>query len=60
MKLKPGQYVRHAKYGWGTIMETRRDQTEVFFQTVGIKKFAASLANFNVVEDRNPKRKPSA
>ena len=57
MKLKAGQYVRHPKYGWGSILECNRDQTMVYFHTVGIIKFATSLATFVVVQDGAPKKK---
>jgi hypothetical protein len=49
MKLKPGQYVRHSQYGWGTILERDGGQTMVYFLTVGVKKFATSLTTFAVV-----------
>ncbi|MGH9395823.1 MAG: hypothetical protein ACRD18_03090 [Terriglobia bacterium] len=58
MKLKTGQFVRHTKYGWGTILENTRDQTEVYFQTVGIKKFVTSVTTFAFVQDQAPKKKP--
>ncbi len=50
MRLKSGQYVRHSKYGWGTILEGDGRQTMVYFNSVGVKKFATSLAVFQVVE----------
>lgn len=37
MKLKAGQYVRHSKYGWGTIVELEGKRTMVYFRDVGIK-----------------------
>jgi hypothetical protein len=51
MKLKDGQYVRHSKYGWGTILECDRHHTMVYFYRVGVRKLAASEAVFQVVED---------
>ncbi len=57
MKLKSGQSVRHFRYGWGAVLESDRDQTTVYFHTVGIKKFVTSPAIFAVVEDRAPGKK---
>jgi hypothetical protein len=60
MKLKTGQYVRHSRFGWGAVLERDPDQTMVYFQTVGIKKFPTSLVTFDVVEDQaSKKKKPS-
>jgi hypothetical protein len=49
MKLKHGQYVRHSRYGWGTILEHDGTQTMVCFHSVGVKKFVTSLTAFSVV-----------
>jgi hypothetical protein len=57
MKLKTGQSVRHFRYGWGAVVESDRVQTMVYFHTVGIKKFATSMAPFAVVQDQDPGRK---
>jgi hypothetical protein len=57
MKLKPGQSVRHFRYGWGAVLESDRAQTMVYFHTVGIKKFATSMATFAVVQDQAPGKK---
>lgn len=57
MKLREGQYVRHSKYGWGTILESKSRQTMVYFQTVGVRKFADSQAVFEVVECKAVKKK---
>jgi len=51
MKLTRGQYVRHSKYGWGTILERERHLTTVYFHRVGVKKLTVSEAVFQVVED---------
>lgn len=59
MKLKTGQYVRHSRYGWGSVVDCNRDQTEVYFHTVGIKKFVTSVTTFMFVQDQTPKKKPS-
>ncbi len=58
MTLKTGQYVRHLKYGWGTVLEQTHDETMVYFNSVGVKRFAASLAAFTAVQDKTPKKKP--
>jgi len=57
MKLKSGQSVRHFRYGWGAVLESARDQTTVYFHSVGIKKFVTSLATFAVVQDQSPGKK---
>jgi hypothetical protein len=49
MKLKHGQYVRHSRYGWGTILEHDGTQTMVYFHSVGVKKFVSSRNAFSVV-----------
>ncbi|HEV2494932.1 MAG TPA: hypothetical protein VG204_17860 [Terriglobia bacterium] len=60
MKLKRGQYVRHPKYGWGTIMECNGTRTMVYFRTVGIKKLATSSDNFAMVGGESVKKKAVA
>lgn len=52
MKLTRGQYVRHAKFGWGTILERDRHHTMVYFYRVGVRKLTVSEAVFQVVEDQ--------
>ena len=58
-RLKAGQYVRHSKYGWGTVIEWDRDQTMVYFRTIGLKKLATSSANFPMVGGDAPRKKPA-
>ena len=58
MKLKPGQYVRHPQYGWGTIIDHDREQTLVFFRRIGIKRLQADSATFVAVGGEMPKKKP--
>lgn len=58
MKLKPGQYVRHSKYGWGTIMDYNAEQTLVCFRRIGIKRLQADSATFVGVGGQVPKKKP--
>ena len=60
MTLKAGQYIRHSKYGSGTIVERDDDRTVVDFDTVGVKKFVTSLAAFEVAEGEAPKKKRTA
>ncbi len=60
MNFKPGQYVRHAKYGCGTIKERDDERTRVDFDTVGEKLFVTSLAAFEVAEGEAPKKKRPA
>ena len=50
-KLKYGQYVRHSKYGWGMILEFKRDHTMVYFYSIGVKKLTVAEAVFRAVED---------
>jgi hypothetical protein len=57
MKLKRGQYVRHSKYGWGSILECNRDQTMVYFRTVGVRKFVTSGVIFALVPGEASKKK---
>ena len=57
MILKAGQYVRHGKYGWGTVVEYDRDQTMVYFRSIGIKRLETHSANFTTVAGEEPKKK---
>ncbi len=57
MKLKQGQYVRHPRFGWGTVLERHDNQTMVYFQTVGVKRFPVSQAVFEVFENKAAKKK---
>jgi hypothetical protein len=57
MKLKTGQYVRHSRYGWGTILEDDGKRTSVYFRSVGIKKLVASRDMFVVVGGQAPNKK---
>lgn len=57
MTLKKGQYVRHSKYGWGTVLEHDDRETTVYFRTIGLKKLPAALALFaNVGDAPHPKK----
>jgi hypothetical protein len=49
MKLKPGQYVRHSTYGWGTILDGDRKSTTVYFRNIGIKKLITSRDMFALI-----------
>lgn len=60
MNLKLGQYIRHAKYGCGTIVARDDDRTTVDFDTAGLRKFVTSLASFEVAEGQAPKKKRAA
>jgi len=53
MKLVRGQYVRHSKYGWGTILDCEPGHTTVYFRTVGVRRLPLSEAVFQVVEDQD-------
>ncbi len=60
MALKAGQYIRHAKYGCGTIVERDDERTTVNFDTAGVKKFVTSLASFEIAESQPPAKKRPA
>ncbi len=57
MKFKPGQYIRHAKYGCGTIVTRDDERTTVDFDTAGLKIFVTSIAAFEPAEGTPPKKK---
>ncbi|MBZ5515001.1 MAG: DUF3553 domain-containing protein [Acidobacteriia bacterium] len=57
MNFKPGQYIRHAKYGCGTIVARDADRTTVDFDTAGMKLFVTSLAAFEAAEGVAPAKK---
>ncbi|MGH9468961.1 MAG: hypothetical protein ACRD1N_01300 [Terriglobia bacterium] len=57
MTLKSGQYIRHAKYGCGTIVERDEERTTVDFDTAGLKKFVTSIAVFEIAEGEAPKKR---
>ncbi len=56
MRLKIGQYVRHSRYGWGTILEDDGKRTMVYFRNFGIKKIAASRAAFALIGGQATKK----
>lgn len=60
MTFKVGQYIRHAKYGNGMIVERDEDRTTVDFDTAGVKKFVTAIASFEIAEGEAPKKKRSA
>ena len=57
MNLKTGQYIRHSKYGTGTILERNEDRTTVDFDSAGVHRFVTSLASFEVAEGEAPIKK---
>ena len=60
MKLEFGQYVRHGKYGCGTIVEVDGSRTMVYFRNVGIKKFDTYTTAFDLIGGTTQKEKPTA
>lgn len=56
MKLKSGQYVRHSKYGWGTIMDHDAEQTLVCFRRIGIMRLQGDSATFVAVGGETRKK----
>jgi phosphosulfolactate synthase (CoM biosynthesis protein A) len=59
MKLKIGQYVRHVKFGWGTILEDDGKGMLVFFRNVGIKKIAITRETFSLIGGQAQKKTAS-
>lgn len=57
MNLKAGQYIRHAKYGCGTIVTRDNERTTVDFDTAGMKMFVTALAAFEMAEGAPPAKK---
>ena len=57
MNFKPGQYIRHAKYGCGTIVERDEDRTKVDFDTAGVRLFVTSLVAFEAAEGEPPRKR---
>jgi hypothetical protein len=53
MKPRKGQYVRHSKYGWGTILDCDPERTIVCFTRVGVTRLSPSEAVFKIIEDRD-------
>ena len=53
-RYKTGQKVRHAKFGAGTVIESKLtgndEEVSVAFPEHGIKRLAASFANLEVIE----------
>jgi hypothetical protein len=60
MPLKAGQYIRHTKYGLGTIISRDENRTVVDFDTAGMKLFVTPMATFEVAEGQAPVRKKRA
>ena len=60
MRLRRGQYVHHSKHGWGTILEDDGNHILVYFHTVGVKRFATSSDNFDMVGGEVVKKKAFA
>ena len=54
-KYKSGQKVRHAKFGEGTVIESKLtgndEEVSVAFPDLGIKRLAASFAKLEIVDD---------
>ncbi len=57
MAFKPGQYVKHAKYGCGTILTRDDERTTVDFDTAGVKIFVTAIAAFEAAEGQAPRKK---
>jgi len=59
MKVKEGQYVRHAQYGWGMVLDCAKHHTTVLFRSIGVKRLAASSAVFANVGGEASRKKPA-
>ncbi len=57
MNFRPGQYVRHTKYGCGTILTRDDERTTVDFDTAGVKIFVTAMASFEAAEGSAPRKK---
>ena len=57
MNLKAGQYIKHSKYGTGTILERDEERTTVDFDSAGVRKFVTSIASFEIAEGEAPIKK---
>ena len=57
MTLKAGTYIRHSKYGCGTIVERDDARTTVDFDTAGVRKFVTNMAAFELAQGEAPKKK---
>lgn len=60
MPLKAGQYIKHFKYGLGTIISRDENRTVVDFDTAGMKLFVTPMATFEIAEGQAPVRKKRA
>lgn len=60
MSLKAGQYIKHFKYGLGTIVSRDENRTVVDFDTAGMKLFVTPMATFEIAEGQAPVRKKRA
>lgn len=60
MDFKPGQHIRHAKYGSGTIVSRDDQRTVVDFDDAGMKKFVTAMAVFEAVAGEAPSKKRTA
>ena len=54
-KYKSGQKVRHAKFGEGTVIESKLtgndEEVSVAFQDIGVKRLAASFAKLEIISN---------
>ena len=57
MTLKAGQYIKHSKYGCGTIVERDEYRTTIDFDTFGVRKFVTAMAAFELAQGEAPKKK---
>jgi hypothetical protein len=54
--LKESQYLRHEKYGLGTVSKSNPDRTTIDFYDHGVKKFATELLVADLLPGKAPAR----
>ena len=52
--IPEGQFVRHAQYGLGVVMQSGVERTSIDFHLYGIKKFATGLMTVELTDEAPP------
>ncbi len=53
--LAAGQYIKHAQYGFGVVMQADAERTTIDFDAYGKKKFVTSIMTAELVGEAPPK-----
>ncbi len=53
--LRESQYIKHARYGFGTVTQSDANRTTVDFENYGPKKFVTSMMEAELAGDPPPK-----